>query len=66
MAYQRKKEELAEELRDAGLPTEGTKDELLERVEELKAGDVHVPDTFAARFDPNDPPAEDPGPAYRE
>lgn len=54
--------ELKDKLQDAGQPTDGKKDELVERLEAVEEGSVHVPDYFQARFDPTDPPDDDPGP----
>lgn len=54
--------ELKDKLKDAGQPTAGKKEELVKRVEAVEDGSVHVPDYFAARFDPTNPPDEDPGP----
>lgn len=44
------KAELKEQLEDAGLPSDGKKDELLERAEQLDK--VHVPDTYVAQIKP--------------
>lgn len=47
---QQTKAELQKELETAGLPSEGKKDELVERVENLDK--VHVPDTYVAQIKP--------------
>lgn len=60
--------ELKQELKHAGASTEGNKDELVERLEEVqeKKETEYVPDVFLARFDPTDPPEEDPGPVVSD
>jgi hypothetical protein len=46
-----KKDELQQELKDAGSSTSGTKAELLERVKQLDK--VHRPDTYAVQIKPD-------------
>lgn len=56
--------ELREELQEAGQPADGKRDELVERLEEVKIADgsYYAPDRFAARFDSTNPPDDNLGP----